>query len=167
VLWRWSTAGFAAIAASLALWIAVMPAIGPCFVAVLHSPQQDQASWIATAGRSGLVVRAVAAATPPIDRAFELWAIAPGVGRPRSLGVIPPSGEVAMSTVGGAPHAKMAMQTFPVLAAAGAHDVYPAPDGAVWFTAQSAGKLGRLDPIGSDRSGTRCCAPRRDRWARR
>jgi virginiamycin B lyase len=31
-------------------------------------------------------------------------------------------------------------------AAAGAHDVYPAPDGTVWFTAQSAGKLGRLDP---------------------
>src|SRR5690242_6748943 len=34
----------------------------------------------------------------------------------------------------------------PMLAGAGAHDVYPAPDGAVWFTAQSAGKLGRLDP---------------------
>ena len=52
---------------------------------------------------------------------------------------------VAMSTVGSTAHA-MAMQTFPVLAGAGAHDVYPAPDGAVWFTAQSAGKLGRLDP---------------------
>ena len=53
---------------------------------------------------------------------------------------------VAMSTAGGTAQAKMAMQTFPVLAGAGAHDVYPAPDGAVWFTAQSAGKLGRLDP---------------------
>src|SRR5713226_6561278 len=53
---------------------------------------------------------------------------------------------VAMSTAGGTAHAKMAMQTFSVLAGAGAHDVYPAPDGAVWFTAQSAGKLGRLDP---------------------
>jgi virginiamycin B lyase len=40
----------------------------------------------------------------------------------------------------------MEMRTFPVLTGAGAHDVYPAPDGAVWFTAQSAGKLGRLDP---------------------
>src|SRR5215831_7455845 len=46
----------------------------------------------------------------------------------------------------GTVHAKMVMQTFPVLAGAGAHDVYPAPDGAVWFTAQSAGKLGHLDP---------------------
>ena len=54
---------------------------------------------------------------------------------------------VAISTAGGGTaHAKMAMQTFPVLAGDGAHDVYPAPDGAVWFTAQSAGKLGRLDP---------------------
>jgi len=40
----------------------------------------------------------------------------------------------------------MEMRTFPVLAGAGAHDVYPALDGTVWFTAQSAGKLGRLDP---------------------
>src|ERR1700756_3267257 len=53
---------------------------------------------------------------------------------------------VAMSTACGAAHAKMAMQTFSVLAGAGAHDVYPAPDGTVWYTAQSAGKLGRLDP---------------------
>jgi virginiamycin B lyase len=43
-------------------------------------------------------------------------------------------------------HARMAIQTFTVLAGAGAHDVFPAPDGTVWFTAQSAGKLGRLDP---------------------
>jgi virginiamycin B lyase len=53
---------------------------------------------------------------------------------------------VLMSVAGGASHAKMTMQTFPMLAGAGPHDVYPAPDGTVWFTAQSAGKLGRLDP---------------------
>jgi len=86
-LWRWSTAGFAA--AGLALWIALTPAPGPSFVAVLHPPQQDQVSWVATAGRYGLLVRAVAGATPPSDRAFELWAIPPGATRPRSLGVIP------------------------------------------------------------------------------
>ena len=50
------------------------------------------------------------------------------------------------SIAGGAVHAARIMQTFPVLAGAGPHDVYPAPDGAIWFTAQSAGKLGRLDP---------------------
>src|SRR6266513_5446136 len=53
---------------------------------------------------------------------------------------------VAMSAASGTANVKMAMRTFPVLAGAGAHDVYPAPDGTVWFTAQSAGKLGRLDP---------------------
>jgi virginiamycin B lyase len=51
-----------------------------------------------------------------------------------------------MSATDRVAHARMAMQTFPVLAGAGAHDVFPAPDGTVWFTAQSAGKLGRLDP---------------------
>ena len=53
---------------------------------------------------------------------------------------------LVMLTAEAAAHAKMEMRTFPVLAGAGADDVYPAPDGAVWFTAQSAGKLGRLDP---------------------
>jgi virginiamycin B lyase len=53
---------------------------------------------------------------------------------------------IAVLTAGTTVYAKMEMRTFPVLAGAGAHDVYPAPDGAVWFTAQSAGKLGRLDP---------------------
>ena len=53
---------------------------------------------------------------------------------------------LVMLTADATAHAKMEMRTFPVLAGAGAHDVYPAPDGAVWFTAQSAGKLGRLDP---------------------
>src|ERR1700752_4700743 len=53
---------------------------------------------------------------------------------------------MAMSIAGSLAHAKMAIQTFAVLADAGPHDAYPAPDGTVWFTAQSAGKLGRLDP---------------------
>ena len=96
-LWRWSTIVLAAAAASLVLWIALAPTPGPSFVAILHPPQQDQASWIATAGRSGLVVRAVSAATAPDERVFELWAIAPGTTRPRSLGVIPPNGEFRLS----------------------------------------------------------------------
>src|SRR5690348_17999332 len=75
---------------------------------------------------------------------------------------------VAMS--GGTVHAKMVVQTFPVLAGAGVHDVFPAPDGTVWFTAQSAGKLGRLDPRTGksdlNRAGSGCGTPRRDRCAR-
>jgi virginiamycin B lyase len=52
----------------------------------------------------------------------------------------------AISAAGNAAHARMAMQTFPLPAGAGPHDVDPAADGTVWFTAQAAGKLGRLDP---------------------
>lgn len=39
------------------------------------------------------------------------------------------------------------LETFELPAGAGAHDVAPAVDGGVWFTAQSAGYLGHLDPM--------------------
>jgi virginiamycin B lyase len=35
---------------------------------------------------------------------------------------------------------------YPVPAGTSPHDVAPAPDGSVWFTAQGSGELGRLDP---------------------
>jgi virginiamycin B lyase len=38
------------------------------------------------------------------------------------------------------------MQEFAVPARTRPHDVAPAPDGAVWYTAQGSGELGRLDP---------------------
>src|SRR5262245_25399405 len=37
-------------------------------------------------------------------------------------------------------------QTFPVPAGSRPHDVAPAADGTVWYTAQGSGELGRLDP---------------------
>jgi virginiamycin B lyase len=44
-------------------------------------------------------------------------------------------------------HAQGAKVTyFPVPEGAHPHDVAPAPDGTVWYTAQAAGALGRLDP---------------------
>ena len=38
------------------------------------------------------------------------------------------------------------VQYFAVPEGAGPHDVAPAPDGTVWYTAQGQGALGRLDP---------------------
>lgn len=38
------------------------------------------------------------------------------------------------------------LQEYPVPAGSRVHDVAPAPDGGVWYTAQGAGKLGSLDP---------------------
>jgi anti-sigma-K factor RskA len=99
-LWRGATAAALAIAACLALYIALAPpALGPSFVAVLRAPQQDQPAWVATAGRNGLLVRAVAGDAAPSDRSFELWAIAPGSQQPRSLGVIPADGRLELGAL--------------------------------------------------------------------
>jgi len=99
-LWRWTTAAATAAAACLALYIAIAPpAAAPSFVAVLRSPQQDQPAWVATAGGSGLLVRAVAGGAAPLDRSFELWAIAPGATQPRSLGVIPADGRLELGAL--------------------------------------------------------------------
>jgi virginiamycin B lyase len=38
------------------------------------------------------------------------------------------------------------IERFPVPAGSAPHDVAPAPDGSVWYTAQRTGKLGRLNP---------------------
>jgi virginiamycin B lyase len=46
----------------------------------------------------------------------------------------------------GAARADLAVREFRVPAGSHPHDVAPAPGGAVWYTAQAAGKLGRLDP---------------------
>ena len=50
-----------------------------------------------------------------------------------------------LAWLGGAAAAP-AWTAFPLPEGSGPHDVAPAPDGTVWFTAQAAGKLGRLDP---------------------
>jgi virginiamycin B lyase len=44
-------------------------------------------------------------------------------------------------------HAKTTVAAFPVEKGDGPHDVAPAADGAVWYTAQRRGALGRLDPV--------------------
>ena len=42
--------------------------------------------------------------------------------------------------------AALRVQEYAVPAGSHPHDVAPAPDGTVWYTAQATGKLGRLDP---------------------
>src|SRR6187455_1736492 len=42
------------------------------------------------------------------------------------------------------------VKEYPVPAFSHPHDVAPARDGSVWYTAQAAGKLGRLDPATGD-----------------
>jgi virginiamycin B lyase len=52
-----------------------------------------------------------------------------GLSRDRDVGAAPPR-----------------IQEYAVPAGSSPHDVAPAPDGTVWYTAQAAGKLGRLEP---------------------
>jgi virginiamycin B lyase len=52
----------------------------------------------------------------------------------------------APSTTAAAVDADARMATYPVPAGSRPHDVAPAPDGSVWYTAQATGELGRLDP---------------------
>ena len=100
VPWRWATAVATAVAAVLALYIAMAPpAAAPHFVAILHAPQQDQPSFVATVERNGLVLRAVATATPPADHAFELWIIPRGATAPAPLGMIPADGRLQLATL--------------------------------------------------------------------
>jgi virginiamycin B lyase len=40
-----------------------------------------------------------------------------------------------------------AVQEYAVPPGSGPHDVAPAPDGSVWYTAQRSGELGKLDPL--------------------
>ena len=96
--WRWATAGFAAAAAALLLYVAITPAAPP-LVAVLHAPHQQAASWIATTSGDGLHLSVVANEIPPPGRTFELWAIPARAKRPEPLGVIPSNGTLKIAAL--------------------------------------------------------------------
>jgi virginiamycin B lyase len=52
----------------------------------------------------------------------------------------------ALGAASSAPAAAQSVRYFQLPARSGPHDVAPAPDGTVWYTAQRSGHLGRLDP---------------------
>jgi virginiamycin B lyase len=54
--------------------------------------------------------------------------------------------ETVTPDIADAPEAAPALQEYPVPPGSHPHDVAPAPDGTVWYTAQRTGELGRLDP---------------------
>jgi virginiamycin B lyase len=69
--------------------------------------------------------------------------LGPACGGSGSGGTRREAGETA-GPAASAPAASL--ERFPVPGGSGPHDVAPAPDGTVWFTAQAKGVLGRLDP---------------------
>jgi anti-sigma-K factor RskA len=96
--WKWATAGLAAAAAALVLYIA-SPNSAPQLVAGLHPPNQEAANWVVTTGPTGLSLLAVSPENPPPKRVFELWAsVKPGAPM-RAIGVIPADGELRVAVL--------------------------------------------------------------------
>lgn len=90
--WQAATAGAMAIAASLAAFMVLRPP-EPARVAILAPPAGGTPVLLATTERNGrLIVRPSGAISVPSDRDLELWALAKGDTKPRSLGVLPADG---------------------------------------------------------------------------
>jgi anti-sigma-K factor RskA len=90
--WQGTTVTALAVAASLAAFI-VLRQPGPQNIAVLSPMSGGTPALIATAGRDGvLIVQPTAPISVPAGNDLELWALPQGETKPRSLGVLPPSG---------------------------------------------------------------------------
>ena len=77
-----------------------------------------------------------------------------GDGGDSATGPRPPAAPPARTEATATPTPRAAprvrLESFPVPAGSHPHDVAPAPDGSVWYTAQATGRLGRLDPRTGD-----------------
>lgn len=82
---------------------------------------------------------AVPATTPEATAAVES-------PTPTTTPTIDETLEPDAEATGPVPANKLEVVSFPVPAGSRPHDVAPAPDGGVWYTAQGAGALGYLDP---------------------
>lgn len=90
--WQGTTVAALAIAASLAAFI-VLHQPKPQEIAVLSPMSGGRPVLIATTERNGaLIVQPTAPITVPAGKDLELWALPHGETKPRSLGVLPPSG---------------------------------------------------------------------------
>src|SRR5437762_667550 len=118
-------------------------------------PRADRGTTTGEAGSMRFLILAIAVLALVVGEAFG------GIGRlvardvPPALKVSAPGAAAAPASAGGAraetpgrpaPLRAAELREFPVPVRSHPHDVAPAPDGAVWYTAQTAGALGRLDP---------------------
>ena len=97
--WRSLGTAASAVAVMLALYIGLLPTPtpAPTYIVVLVN-EQAQAAWVLSAdlGSKRVTVQTLRPQAVPIDKAFELWLL-PGVGhKPRSLGLIPVTGNVTL-----------------------------------------------------------------------
>ena len=100
--WRWCTLGASALAATLAAFIAFRPAAPPVelesrYVAVLNRGAAEPA-WLVTVdlARKALTIRPLAEVRVA-EQSLELWLVAGGEAKPRSLGLLSPEQEISLS----------------------------------------------------------------------
>jgi anti-sigma-K factor RskA len=90
--WQATTAGALAVAASLAAFL-VLRQPEQLRVALLAPVSGGAPVLMATAEGAGeLILRPTVSISVPTDKDLELWALPQGETKPRSLGVLPPSG---------------------------------------------------------------------------
>jgi virginiamycin B lyase len=92
---------------------------------------------------AGCVGVTPAAAPTPVDTSSSSGASTATTAAPVSSSAPSPTGTLpaAIPAAG-----TLTMQEYPVPSGSHPHDVAPAPDGTVWYTAQASGELGILDP---------------------
>jgi anti-sigma-K factor RskA len=97
--WQATTAASLALAASLAGFIVLRPP-APARIAVLAPAAGGAPVVVAVADPDGaLRLRPTGTIAVPSDRDLELWALAEGETRPRSLGVLPAAGRQLVATL--------------------------------------------------------------------
>ena len=92
---------------------------------------------------AGVLALAVAACSSDPEEVTTAQPVVPTTAVATAAPVAPGPAEVPAPPPA---QAEARMTTYPVPAGSRPHDVAPAPDGSVWYTAQSTGELGRLDP---------------------
>ncbi len=97
--WQIGTIASLAIAASLAAFL-VLRRPEPAHVAVLAPIANGTAVLLATEESGGrLTIRPNGAIQVPTDKDLELWALAKGDAKPRSLGVLPVAGRALIASL--------------------------------------------------------------------
>ena len=115
-------------------------------VLVVGSCSGDESSSSAS-----ITVATIPAVAAPAARAVETTAESTSAETPAiATATVPvsplPTVGAGTTTVAVRVDPVFTMEVFPVPEGSGPHDVSPAIDGRVWFTAQDTGELGMLDP---------------------
>jgi virginiamycin B lyase len=96
-------------------------------------------------GQSQPAVAPTASAAPTVAPTAPPLTIKPTTTRPAPT-VTTPEPQPTQAAAPTSTTAALALQEYPVPRGSHPHDVAAAPDGAIWYTAQASGQLGRLDP---------------------